>query len=227
MPGVFQLSVDEAVARSGGREGRRRAGRAAVRPAGQQGRRPDRRRVRSRGAGADRRSARSSAQVPDLLVITDVCLCEYTSHGHCGILDGEDILNDVTVEQLVAAAALSHAVAGADIVAPSDMMDGRVGAIRQRARRARLRARRHHVLRGEILLRVLRAVPRRRRLGAAVRRPAQPPDGSRPTSRRRCARSSSTRGRRRHRDGEARAALSRRHLAREGCSSASRPPRTT
>jgi len=62
-------------------------------------------------------------------VMTDVCLCEYTSHGHCGILDGEDILNDITVEHLVRAA-VSHAEAGADFVAPSDMMDGRVGAIR-------------------------------------------------------------------------------------------------
>jgi porphobilinogen synthase len=68
-------------------------------------------------------------EVPGIVVITDVCLCEYTSHGHCGILDGEEILNDATVDQLVRAA-LSHAVAGADIVAPSDMMDGRVGAIR-------------------------------------------------------------------------------------------------
>jgi len=67
---------------------------------------------------------------PDLVVITDVCLCEYTSHGHCGILDGEEIVNDITVAQLVQVA-LSHAVAGADFVAPSDMMDGRVGAIRQ------------------------------------------------------------------------------------------------
>jgi porphobilinogen synthase len=69
-------------------------------------------------------------EVPGMAVITDVCLCEYTSHGHCGILEGEEILNDITVEQLVKAA-LSHAVAGADIVAPSDMMDGRVGAIRK------------------------------------------------------------------------------------------------
>ena len=68
--------------------------------------------------------------VPDLLVITDVCLCEYTSHGHCGIVDGDEIVNDITVDQLVRAA-LSHAVAGADVVAPSDMMDGRVGAIRK------------------------------------------------------------------------------------------------
>jgi porphobilinogen synthase len=68
--------------------------------------------------------------LPDLIVTTDVCLCEYTSHGHCGILDGEEILNDVTVTHLVEVA-LSHAAAGADFVAPSDMMDGRVAAIRQ------------------------------------------------------------------------------------------------
>ena len=69
-------------------------------------------------------------EVKDLIVITDVCLCEYTSHGHCGIVEGDDIVNDVTVMHL-AQAALSHAVAGADIVAPSDMMDGRVAAIRR------------------------------------------------------------------------------------------------
>ena len=67
----------------------------------------------------------------DLLVITDVCLCEYTSHGHCGVIEKGDVANDPSVERL-AAAALSHARAGADIVAPSDMMDGRVGAIRQK-----------------------------------------------------------------------------------------------
>ncbi len=65
----------------------------------------------------------------NLLVITDVCMCEYTSHGHCGLLNGEDILNDETVE-LLAKEALSHVEAGADIVAPSDMMDGRIAAIR-------------------------------------------------------------------------------------------------
>ena len=65
-----------------------------------------------------------------LLVITDVCLCEYTSHGHCGVLDGERILNDETVDLLVKES-ISHAEAGADIIAPSDMMDGRVGAIRK------------------------------------------------------------------------------------------------
>ena len=67
----------------------------------------------------------------DLLVITDVCLCEYTSHGHCGVVKDGQILNDPSIE-LLAAAALSHARAGADIVAPSDMMDGRVAAIRRK-----------------------------------------------------------------------------------------------
>jgi porphobilinogen synthase len=69
-------------------------------------------------------------KAPDLFVITDVCMCEYTSHGHCGALDECGcVINDVTLEML-AATAVSHAEAGADMVAPSDMMDGRVGAIR-------------------------------------------------------------------------------------------------
>ena len=68
--------------------------------------------------------------VPNLLVITDVCLCEYTSHGHCGVVEGGVVKNDPSLE-LIARTAVSHAEAGADIVAPSDMMDGRVGAIRE------------------------------------------------------------------------------------------------
>ena len=68
-------------------------------------------------------------KVPGLLVITDVCLCEYTDHGHCGVIEGGEVDNDATLE-LLAKEALSHAQAGADMVAPSDMMDGRVGAIR-------------------------------------------------------------------------------------------------
>jgi porphobilinogen synthase len=69
-------------------------------------------------------------ELPELVVITDVCLCEYTSHGHCGIVRGNEILNDESIE-LLAKEALTHAQAGADIVAPSDMFDGRVLAIRQ------------------------------------------------------------------------------------------------
>jgi porphobilinogen synthase len=68
-------------------------------------------------------------EVPNLTVITDVCMCEYTDHGHCGIIKDGDVDNDSTLE-LLAQEALSHAQAGADIVAPSDMMDGRIGAIR-------------------------------------------------------------------------------------------------
>jgi len=68
--------------------------------------------------------------VPELLVITDVCLCEYTDHGHCGIVKGETVDNDATIE-ILARQAISHAEAGADMVAPSDMMDGRVKVIRE------------------------------------------------------------------------------------------------
>ncbi|MHB1133999.1 MAG: porphobilinogen synthase [Chloroflexota bacterium] len=69
------------------------------------------------------------AAAPELLVVTDVCLCEYTSHGHCGVVRDGEVLNDPTLE-LLARTAVSHAAAGADVIAPSDMMDGRVGAIR-------------------------------------------------------------------------------------------------
>lgn len=90
----------------------------------------------ARGSGADaadgviQRSVEAiKASVPDLCVITDVCLCEYTDHGHCGMVEGGSVVNDPSLERL-ALTALSHARAGADMVAPSDMMDGRVAAIR-------------------------------------------------------------------------------------------------
>ena len=90
----------------------------------------------ARGSGADavdgiaqRAVEALKAAQPDLCVITDVCLCEYTDHGHCGIVEGGDVSNDPSLVRL-AASAVSHARAGADIVAPSDMMDGRVDAIR-------------------------------------------------------------------------------------------------
>ena len=68
--------------------------------------------------------------VPDLLVMTDVCLCEYTDHGHCGVIEDNEVQNDPTLALLVKES-LSHARAGADVIAPSDMMDGRVGTIRE------------------------------------------------------------------------------------------------
>ena len=127
MPGVYQLSVDEAVkeaaaAKADGVLGVLLFGLPDAKDAtGSKAADPD--------APVQNAVRAMKREAPDLIVITDVCLCEYTSHGHCGILEGEEILNDVTVAH-VADAALSHAVAGADIVAPSDMMDGRVAAIR-------------------------------------------------------------------------------------------------
>jgi porphobilinogen synthase len=127
MPGVFQLSVDEAVAeaaaaRADGVAGVLLFGLPATKDAEGSGAWDD--------EGPVPRAVRAIVStVPELLVITDVCLCEYTSHGHCGLLDGETIVNDASVDLLVRAA-LAHAAAGAHIVAPSDMMDGRVGAIR-------------------------------------------------------------------------------------------------
>ena len=75
------------------------------------------------------RSARLRERYPDLVLITDVCLCEYTSHGHCGVIENGEVANDATLE-LLARTAVSHVEAGADVVAPSDMMDGRVAALR-------------------------------------------------------------------------------------------------
>jgi porphobilinogen synthase len=128
MPGIFQLSVDElvkeckevtslgipAVILFGIPEHKDEQGSEAYDP-----------------NGIVQKAIRAiKAEVKDLLVITDVCMCEYTSHGHCGVLQGEEILNDETVS-LLAKEALSHVEAGADMVAPSDMMDGRVLAIRK------------------------------------------------------------------------------------------------
>jgi porphobilinogen synthase len=128
MPGVFNLSVDEAVNEAAAAKG---DGVSSVILFGL----PDRKdSVGSLAYDADapvQSAIRAiKREAPGVLVMTDVCLCEYTDHGHCGIVVDREIVNDPTVEQLVRAA-VSHAVAGADIVAPSDMMDGRVGAIRQ------------------------------------------------------------------------------------------------
>lgn len=128
MPGVAQLSVDR-VARECGEA--TRLGIAAVILFGI----PERKDAAGTEAYADdgiiQRAIREiKERVPEILVITDVCLCEYTDHGHCGVIKNGDVDNDSTVD-LLAREALSHARAGADVVAPSDMMDGRVGAIRK------------------------------------------------------------------------------------------------
>jgi porphobilinogen synthase len=128
MPGVYQLSVDEAVKEAA-------AAKADGVPAVILFGLPEKKDLEGSAAFDPDAPVQSAVRalkrdVRDMLVITDVCLCEYTSHGHCGIVEGDEIVNDATVE-LLARAALSHAVAGADIVAPSDMMDGRVAAIRK------------------------------------------------------------------------------------------------
>ncbi|HTP43374.1 MAG TPA: porphobilinogen synthase [Candidatus Acidoferrum sp.] len=129
MPGIFQQSVDQIV-----EECREVAGLGipAVILFGLPSKKDEIGSEASDANGAVQRSIEAIRKAKlDLLVITDVCLCEYTSHGHCGVIEKGEVANDPTVERL-ADAALSHARAGADIVAPSDMMDGRVGAIRKK-----------------------------------------------------------------------------------------------
>jgi porphobilinogen synthase len=129
MPGVFQLSVDKFLEESREVES---LGLPGILLFGL----PEKKDARgSEAAAATGAVQRAIAAVRKaglkLMVITDVCLCEYTDHGHCGVLAGDTVENDPTLE-LLANAALSHARAGADIVAPSDMMDGRVAAIRRK-----------------------------------------------------------------------------------------------
>jgi porphobilinogen synthase len=127
MPGVAQLSVDNLV-----REAKATwaAGVPAVILFGIPSRKDATGSEAWNDQGEVQRATREIKEhVPGLAVITDVCMCEYTDHGHCGVIAGNDVDNDATLELLVREA-LSHARAGADIVAPSDMMDGRVGAIR-------------------------------------------------------------------------------------------------
>jgi len=127
MPGVFQLSPDELLRESS------RAHALGV-PAVLLFGIPEKKDVKASGAFAKNGIVQQAVrllkkELPSLLVITDVCLCEYMEHGHCGIVSRGKILNDATLK-ILAQTALSHAEAGADIVAPSDMMDGRIAAIR-------------------------------------------------------------------------------------------------
>jgi porphobilinogen synthase len=128
MPGVFQLSPDEIVREAA-------AAHALGVPAVLLFGIPEKKDAMASGAFAKNGIVQQTVrllkkELPSLLIITDVCLCEYMAHGHCGIVSHGKILNDPTLE-ILAQTALSHAEAGADIVAPSDMMDGRVRAIRK------------------------------------------------------------------------------------------------
>jgi porphobilinogen synthase len=128
MPGVYQTSVDELLRDAAEAH---ELGIPAVLLFGIPASKDE---VGSEGYAEDgvvQRAVRAlKRELPELVVVTDVCLCEYTSHGHCGVIAGGGVDNDATLE-LLARQALSHARAGADIVAPSDMMDGRVAAIRR------------------------------------------------------------------------------------------------
>jgi porphobilinogen synthase len=128
MPGVFQLSIDEIVRECADVQ---RIGIPAVILFGIPEHKDDVGSEAYDEAGIIQMAIRAiKKDVPEFVVITDVCLCEYTSHGHCGIVRGNEIVNDESVE-LLAQEALTHAQAGADMVAPSDMFDGRVKAIRE------------------------------------------------------------------------------------------------
>jgi porphobilinogen synthase len=127
MPGHFQLSIDNLVKTS------KKASKLGI-PAIMLFGIPDKKDPLATGAYAkdgivQKATSALKDKVPDLNIITDVCLCQYTDHGHCGFVDGQIIDNDATLD-LLARTALSHAKAGADMVAPSDMMDGRVAEIR-------------------------------------------------------------------------------------------------
>ncbi|HSY42771.1 MAG TPA: porphobilinogen synthase [Candidatus Acidoferrum sp.] len=127
MPGVFQLSPDELLRDA---TAAHKLGVSAVLLFGI----PDKKDAKASGAFAKNGIVQQTVrllkkELPELLVITDVCLCEYMNHGHCGVVNNGKVLNDPTLK-ILAQTALSHAEAGADIVAPSDMMDGRVAAIR-------------------------------------------------------------------------------------------------
>ena len=176
MPGIAQLSVD--LARRGGQ--RSLTGWASRRFffSGSPGKRTCGERKATPEPGIVQQAIRAiKEEIPDLVVITDVCLCEYTSHGHCGVVVKGEVDNDATLT-LLAKMALSHAEAGADMVAPSDMMDGRVKAIRETPRQnGALKTPPDHGLRRQTRLGFLWPLPRSRRIHPPVRGPQILPDG--------------------------------------------------
>ncbi len=192
MPGVERLSVDEAV-RAAERAAKLTIPCLALFPYTEPGRRDD---AGSEALNPDNLVCRAiraiKKEVPEIGVLCDVALDPYTSHGHDGLLRDGVILNDETVAVLVRQA-LVEAEAGCDIIAPSDMMDGSVGAIRSGLDSSRLWRRADHGLCGQIRLGVLRPVPRRGRFQRhADRRQAHLSDGPGQYATRRCAKSNST-----------------------------------
>ena len=124
----------------------------------------------------------------EAVVIADLCLCEYTDHGHCGLLDGDEVDNDPTIEAYGRIAS-SQAAAGADVIAPSGMMDGQVRSIRRALDDGRFRSRPDPGLRGQVRIELLRSFQRCRGRGTEVRGPPLLPAGSARTSTRLCVRS--------------------------------------
>jgi porphobilinogen synthase len=134
MPGIFNLSVDQAV-----EEARlaKNAGIPAIILFGIPGSKDARGSGAYDNAGVVPRAIRAIKEAqPDLQIVADVCLCEYTDHGHCGVIQAQEVQNDASLP-LLAQAAVAYARAGADVIAPSDMMDGRIGAIRKALDEAR------------------------------------------------------------------------------------------
>ena len=226
MPGVDRLSIAHAVDEAGEAKSARDPGGAAVRPTRGQGRRGLWAPGTTRGSSSSR-PARSRRPHPDLLVIADLCLCEYTSHGHCGVVQPDGTVdNDATLE-LLARTAVSQARAGADIVAPSDMMDGRVGVIRAALDDDGLADTPILAYSAKFASAFYGPVPRGGGLGAGVRRPPRLPDG--PGQRRRGGPRDAARrrGGRRHRDGQAGAAVPRPDPSDQGRRPRCRWPPTT
>ena len=181
LPGCFHLSVDEVAARGGGGRAAGHRRRHPLRPARGQGpaglRGLRRRRRRAAGRARDPRApARSCSWSP-------TCACASTPRTATAASSRTARCRTTRPSTLLARMAVSHAKAGAHVVAPSDMMDGRVGAIREGARRGGLRRAPHPRLRRQVRLRLLRPVPRGGRLRPAVRRPPRLPDGPRQRAR--------------------------------------------
>ena len=185
MPGVFRLSLDELAKEAKDVAG---LGIPAVLLFGVPASKDPRGSEAYSEDGIVQQAARMVKEtIPDLLVATDVCLCQYTSHGHCGVVEDGRVKNDPSVD-LLARVAVSHVEAGADLVAPSDMMDGRVAAIREALDEAGYLETPIMAYSAKYASALLRAVPGGGRVGARSSATAARTRWTRPTRSRRCAR---------------------------------------